>query len=317
MRKYILKRIALAIPMLIIISMLCFTLIQLAPYNAVDAMVTPRMSEQTVKLIKAKYGLDKPPYIQYFYWVKGILQGQLGYSIVTHQSIASELVARIPATIAIALPAYLCSVIIAIILGLIAGSNKDRWQDKIIDGLCSIGIAIPSFWFAMILIFLLGYKFAVFPIIGMHTIGYENSFADYMKHFIMPFVVLTVAFLPDQTRYVRSSTIGQLSEDYVMLQNAFGASKYEILFKHVVKNVVLPIITKMGMALPMLVTGAVITETIFGWPGVGPYFVTAIKGLDYPVIMAILLLSSTLVILGNLISDILYCVTDPRIKGMR
>lgn len=303
--------------MLIVISMLCFTLIQLAPYNAVDAMVTPRMSEQTVNLIKAKYGLDKPPYIQYFYWVKGILQGQLGYSIVTHQSISSELAARIPATIAVALPAYLFAVIIAIVLGLIAGSNKDRWQDKLIDGLCSIGIAIPSFWFAMILIFLLGYKFAILPILGMHTIGYESSVSDYMKHFIMPFIVLTVAFLPDQTRYVRSSTIGQLSEDYVMLQNAFGASKYEILFKHVIKNVVLPIITKMGMALPMLVTGAVITETIFGWPGVGPYFVTAIKGLDYPVIMAILLLSSTLVILGNLISDILYCVTDPRIKGMR
>ena len=155
------------------------------------------------------------------------------------------------------------------------------------------------------------------PILGMHNIGSESSGIDFLRHFIMPFAVLTFAFVPDQTRYVRSSTIGQLSQDYVMLQDAFGASRFEILFKHVLKNVVLPIITKMGMALPMLVTGAVITETVFGWPGVGPYFVTAIKGLDYPVIMAILLLSSTLVILGNLLSDILYCITDPRIKEMR
>ena len=303
--------------MIIIISMLCFTLIQLAPYNAVDALVTPRMSQVTVNLIKAKYGLDKPAYIQYFYWLSGVIHGQFGYSIVNHQSISSELAARIPATIIVALPAYICSVILAIIFGLIAGSHKDKWQDKIIDGLCSIGIAIPSFWLAMILIFIFGYKLMVLPILGMHTIGNESSSMDFLRHFIMPFTVLTLAFVPDQTRYVRSSTIGQLSQDYVMLQDAFGASRFEILFKHVLKNVVLPIITKMGIALPMLVTGAVITETVFGWPGVGPYFVTAIKGLDYPVIMSILLLSSTLVILGNLISDILYCIIDPRIKEMR
>ena len=317
LKRYILKRIVQAIPMLIIISVLCFTLIQLAPYNAVDAMVTPRMSQATVDLIKAKYGLDKPAYIQYFYWLGGIVHGQFGYSIITHQSISSELVARIPATIVVALPAYICSVILAIIFGLIAGAHKDKWQDKIIDGLCSVGIAIPSFWLAMILIFIFGYKLMLLPILGMHTIGNESSNVDFLKHFIMPFTVLTLAFVPDQTRYVRSSTIGQLSRDYVMLQDAFGASRFEILFKHVLKNVVLPIITKMGIALPMLVTGAVITETVFGWPGVGPYFLTAIKGLDYPVIMAILLLSSSLVILGNLLSDILYCLTDPRIKGMR
>lgn len=303
--------------MLIIISILCFALIQLAPYNAVDALVTPRMSQTTVNLIKAKYGLDKPAYVQYFYWIRGVIHGQFGYSIVTHQSISSELIARIPATIIVALPAYICSVILAIVFGLIAGAHKDKWQDKIIDGLCSIGIAIPSFWLAMILIFIFGYKLMALPILGMHNVGSESSSIDFLRHYIMPFTVLTLAFVPDQTRYVRSSTIGQLSQDYVMLQDAFGASRFEILFKHVLKNVVLPIITKMGMALPMLVTGAVITETVFGWPGVGPYFVTAIKGLDYPVIMAILLLSSTLVILGNLLSDILYCITDPRIKEMR
>lgn len=303
--------------MVILISMICFILIQLAPYNAVDAIITPRMSQATVNLIKAKYGLDKPAYIQYFYWAKGILGGQFGYSIVTHQSIGSELMARIPATIAVALPAYLTAMVLAIVLGLVAGSHKDKWQDKLIDGLCSLGIAVPSFWFAMILIFILGYKFNLLPILGMHNIGQESSKIDFIRHYIMPFTVLTVAFLPEQTRYVRSSTIGQLSEDYVMLQRAYGAGEYEMLFKHVLKNVVLPIITKLGMALPMLVTGAVITETVFGWPGVGPYFVTAIKGLDYPVIMAILLLSSTLVIIGNLLSDILYCVTDPRIKEMR
>ena len=132
----------------------------------------------------------------------------------------------------------------------------------------------------------------------------------------MPYFSLTLAFLPDNLRYVRSATITQYSEDYVMVQTTFGASKSEIMFKHVCKNVLLPVITKLGMALPMLVTGAIITETIFGWPGIGPYFIKAIQSMDYPIVMMILVLSSTLVILGNLLSDILYCVTDPRIKEM-
>ena len=129
-------------------------------------------------------------------------------------------------------------------------------------------------------------------------------------------MVLTIGFLPDLTRYVRGSTVSQLKEDYVIVQQSFGAKKSEILFKHVSKNVLIPLITKLGMALPMLVTGAVVTETIFSWPGIGSYFVKSIAAMDYPIIMAILLLSSTLVILGNLLSDILYCLTDPRIKSM-
>lgn len=314
MAKYILKRILTAIPMILIITILCFTLMHMAPYDAVDAMTTPKMSEETIAMIKAKYGYDRPLYEQYFRWLGGILSGNFGYSIVTHQSIVDDIIVRIPNTIKLVLPAYLTAYLLSIVLGLLAGSHKNKWLDKLIDGFSSIGIAVPSFWFAMLLIYFFGYKLNILPILGMHTIGMENSAADFLRHYIMPFLVLTFAFLPDSIRYVRSSTITQYSEDYVMVQNAFGASKNEIMFKHVCKNVLLPIITKLGMALPHLVTGAIITETIFGWPGVGPYFIKAIQGLDYPIVMVILVLSSTLVILGNLLSDILYCVTDPRIK---
>lgn len=316
MAKYIFKRILQAIPLLLIISIICFTLIKLAPYDAIDAMTTPKMSEETVNLIKAKYGFDKPAYEQYLLWLKGIVTGEFGYSIVTHESISKDLASRIPATIMLVLPAYILALILSIVLGLLAGANKNKLIDKIIDGFCSIGIAIPSFWFAMIMIFIFGYKLALLPILGMHTIGREDSTLDFLAHFIMPCFVLTIAFLPDLIRYVRSSTIGQASEGYVMVQNAFGGKKSEILFKHICKNVLLPIVTKIGMTLPMLVTGAMITETVFGWPGVGPYFVKGIQGLDYPVIMAVLIISATLVILGNLLSDILYCLIDPRIKEM-
>ncbi len=316
MAKYIIKRILAAIPMVLIITILCFGLMNLAPYDAIDAMTTPNMPQETVELIKAKYGYDQPVYVQYIRWLDGLLNGNFGYSIVTHQSISADLAVRIPNTIKLILPAYLFAYFMAIVLGLLAGSHKNKWIDKLIDGLSAVGIALPSFWVAMLLIYFLGYRLNVLPIVGMHTIGKESSIIDFLQHYIMPFTVLFFSFLPDGVRYVRSSTITQYSEDYVMVQQAFGASKAEIMFKHVCKNVLLPIITKLGMALPMLVTGAIITETIFGWPGVGPYFVKAIQGMDYPIVMVILVLSSTLVILGNLLSDILYCLTDPRIKDL-
>ncbi|MCM2531219.1 ABC transporter permease [Neobacillus pocheonensis] len=316
MLKYIFKRILQAVPLLVIISIICFALIQLAPYDAVDAMTTPNMTKKTVELIKARYGLDKPAYLQYFYWVKGILSGEWGYSIVTHESITKDLSVRIPNTILLVLPAYILALFLSIILGLFAGAKKGKLADKIIDSLSSFGIAIPSFWMAMILVFIFGYLLNIFPILGMHTIGSESSFSDLLIHMVLPCIVLTLSFMPELVRYVRSSTIGQLSEDYVMVQQAYGAASTGILFKHVLRNVLLPIITIVGMSLPMLVTGAVVTETVFGWPGIGTYFVKAIQGFDYPVVMAIMLLSSSLVIIGNLASDLLYCIVDPRIKGM-
>ncbi|MDR1549811.1 MAG: ABC transporter permease [Hungatella sp.] len=316
MAKYILRRILTAIPMVLLITILCFALMHFAPYNAIDAMTTPKMSPETIELIKAKYGYDKPLFIQYLRWLNGILNGNFGYSIVTKQSIAGDLAVRIPNTIKLVLPAYAVAYILAIILGLLAGSHKNKTADKVIDGISSIAIAVPSFWFSMLLIFVLGYKLKLLPIVGMHSVGKEASMVDFLRHFIMPFITLTFAFLPANVKFVRSSTVTQFSEDYVLVQRAFGASRGEIMYKHVCKNVLLPIITRLGMALQLLVTGAIITETVFGWPGVGPYFIKAIQGMDYPIVMIVLVLSSTLVILGNLLSDILYCITDPRIREM-
>lgn len=302
--------------MVLLITVLGFSLMHLAPYDAIDAMTNPRMSQQTIDMIKAKYGYDQPLFIQYFRWLDGLINGNFGYSIVTKQSIAADLAVRIPNTIKLILPSYLTAYLLAVILGLIAGSHKNRAADKLIDGFSSIGIAVPSFWFSMLMIFVLGYKLKLLPFVGMNSVGMEASFGDFLRHYIMPFVTLVFSFLPANIKFVRSSTLTQFSEDYVLVQQAFGASKSEIMFKHVCKNVLLPIITRLGMAFRLLVTGAIITETVFGWPGVGPYFIKAIQGLDYPIVMIVLVLSSILVILGNLLSDILYCITDPRIREM-
>ena len=314
MGKYIAKRILAAIPLLFIISLIVFSLIQLAPYDVVDSLITPNMPEEMINLLRTRYGLDQPLIIRYLNWLQNILIGDFGNSLANGSSISAELAVRIPNTIRLILPAYVTALTLAIILGMVAGANKNKLIDKIIDGFCSFGIAAPTFWVAMLLIYFFGLRLGWFPIIGMYTIGGNHDFADYLRHFVMPFTTLTLAFFPSLTRYIRMSTIVQVNEDYVMIQKAFHATKWEIFSRHVSRNILIPVVTQIGMALPMLVTGAVITESIFSWPGVGPYLMSATRAMDYPVIMALMLLSAILVILGNLLSDILYSIVDPRIR---
>ena len=314
MIRYILKRILQAVPLLLVISFIVFTLIHLAPYDAIDAQITSNMSQEEINILREQSGLNKPFLIQYVDWLGQILSGNFGHSLVTHNSVGEEILAKIPNTISLVLPAYVTALVIAIVLGLLAAANKGKWQDKLIDAVASLGIATPSFWIAMIFIYVLGYQLNLFPIIGMHTIGKEGDFGDFLSHFIMPYLTLTIVFFAELTRYVRSSALSQTNEEYVVVQQAFQATKTQIFTRHSIKNVLIPVITQVGMSLPMLVTGAIITETVFSWPGIGPYITQATRALDYPIIMAVMLLSATLVIVGNLISDILYSIVDPRIR---
>ena len=314
MIRYILKRILQAVPLLLVISFIVFTLIHLAPYDAIDAQITSNMSQEEINILREQSGLNKPFLIQYVDWLGQILSGNFGHSLVTHNSVGEEILAKIPNTISLVLPAYVTALVIAIVLGLLAAANKGKWQDKLIDAVASLGIATPSFWIAMIFIYVLGYQLNLFPIIGMHTIGKEGDFGDFLSHFIMPYLTLTIVFFAELTRYVRSSALSQTNEEYVVVQQAFQATKTQIFTRHIIKNVLIPVITQVGMSLPMLVTGAIITETVFSWPGIGPYITQATRALDYPIIMAVMLLSATLVIVGNLISDILYSIVDPRIS---
>ena len=316
MLKYLVKRLLQAVPLLLLITILCFTLIDLAPYDAIDARITDDMTPAQIAQMKEEAGLNDPLPVQYLRWLGGLLKGDLGHSLINRTNIATDLKEKIPNTIKLVLPSYATAYLLAIGLGLIAGRYKNSWLDKIINSLASIGLAVPTFFVALLFIYYFGLKLDLFPVMGMHSLG-EDSFQDFLHHFVMPYAVLVIGFLPDLTRYVRSATITQFEEDYVTVQKAFGSSSGTILLRHVSKNVLLPMITKLGMALPMLVTGAVITETVFAWPGIGVYFTTAIRNLDYPVVMAVLVLSGSLVILGNLISDILCATIDPRIRAGR
>lgn len=313
MLKYLIKRLLQAVPLLLLITILCFVLIDLAPYDAIDAKVTDKMTPEMIEQMREEAGLNDPLPIQYLRWLKNLLKGDLGQSLINRTNIATDLKEKIPNTIKLVLPSYITAFLLAIGLGLIAGRYKNTWVDRLINSLASIGLAVPTFFVALLFIYYFGLKLDMFPVMGMYSLG-EDSFEDFLHHLVMPYTVLVIGFLPDLVRYVRSSTVTQFDEDYVTVQKAFGSSAGTILLRHVSKNVLLPMITKLGMALPMLVTGAVITETVFAWPGIGVYFTNAIRSLDYPVVMAVLVLSGTLVILGNLISDILCVIIDPRIR---
>lgn len=313
MKKHIFKRVLEAIPMLLFISFISYILMNLAPGDPAQGFRTPQMSEEQVAVIRASLGLDKPVFIRYFYWLKSTLSGNLGYSLITHQPVAKEILSRLPATLGLMGASMVLSILISIPLGMYTALNKNKFVDNFVSTLSYIGISIPSFWFSMILITIFALKLRLLPSVGMRTIG-VNSFLDVLKHGILPTVVLSFPNSAVLTRYVRSATIGELQEDYIVTAMAKGLSKRGILFKHVMKNSLIPIITILGMSLPSLVSGAFITETVFGWPGMGRLGINSIFSMDYPVIMAITMMTSIMVILGNLIADLFYILVDPRIK---
>lgn len=313
MKEKVIKRLISIIPMLFFISIISFLLMQMAPGDPLQAYITPQMNPDDIERIRKSMGLDQPIIVQYFKWLINALQGNLGYSMVSHRPVIQVILERIPNTLLITLTALVISILVAIPVGLYAGYKKNSIIDNILNVVSYVGISIPSFWFAMILIYIFSVKLGLLPSVGMRTAG-VNTTIDLIKHMIMPVIVLSYYNLCVFTRYIRSSTIGQLREDYVLTQRAYGATTKEILFKHVLKNTLLPVITIFAMALPQLVTGAFITETIFGWPGMGQLGVNAIFGYDYPVVMGITMISSLMLILGNLLADILYQLVDPRIK---
>lgn len=316
MRQLIAKRLIQTIPLLFFVSVVCFALIKMAPGDPVLSFVTPNMHKEDIERVRANLGLDKPAHVQYWLWLKELLKGNLGYSLVNHQPVAKLILERLPATAGLMGSAILLAVILAIPLGLIAGAFHNKWVDRIITFMSYIGISVPVFWLAILVIYLFAVKLDWLPSMGMRTIG-VNSAADVIRHGILPVSVLAFSFLSSYVRYVRSSTIGQLREDYVQIQYAYGSIRRVVLFRHVLKHVLLPIITLLGMSLADLVTGAIVTETVFSWPGIGSLGVTAIRGMDYPIIMGITLFSALLLIIGNLLADVLYGYADPRIHTMR
>ena len=281
--KKIVNRLIQCILTLFIVSVLCFSLTKAAPGDPVLTYVEPNMSEEYIQNLRESLGLTKPLYEQYFLWLGRILHGNFGNSLMNNRPVLTQMLERLPATVILMGTSMLLGFLIAIVLGLYSGKNKNGVLDKITSMFCYVGISIPTFWFGIMLIYLLSVHLHILPSIGMHSDG-NRSFGDLILHMVMPCAVLTFANASQYIRYLRSSTITEMSSDYVMVQRAYGMKESGILFRHVLKNAMLPVVTMMALQVSSMLSGAVLTESVFGVPGIGRLAVNAIETRDMPLL---------------------------------
>ena len=317
MKVFIIKRFLQLIPVIFLVSILSYLIIQAAPGDPIDNYSKPGMSQEQLEAIREEYGLDGNIAEQYLNWLGHVLKGDLGDSIKQNRPVIQLIGERLPATLLLMGMALLISLVLSIPLGLWAGLKKNKLADNVIGFFSYLGISIPPFWLGMIAIIIFSLKLQLFPSGGMRTVNVYSA-GDVLWHMVLPAVVLSLNNTAVFTRYIRSNTISQMEEDYVLTALAKGTNKRTVLFRHVLKNCLLPIITLAGINIAGLVCGSFVIETVYSWPGIGRLAMDAVNSRDYPVIMGFTMFSCIILLLGNFIADILYAVADPRIRqGMR
>lgn len=313
MGKYILKRILIAIPVLIGITIIDYAIMCLVG-SPLEMLQGPRISEAAVEAKKIALGLDQPFYVQYAVWVRELLGGNMGYSISSYQPVSEMIGSHLGPTLLLMGVSLLVSLLIAVPAGIYSAVRQYSKGDYAVVTFSFLGSSIPSFFMALLLIYLFTVKLGWLPSSGMITLGTEGGFADVLKHMIMPVIVLAFSLAGSNIRYIRSSVLEILQQDYLRTAKAKGIGYRNVIGKHAMRNALISIITVVGMQVPMLFGGAVIVEQIFSWPGLGLMTMSAITSRDYPVIMGVCLLSAIVVLVTNIVTDVLYALADPTIQ---
>lgn len=313
MGKYILKRILIAIPVLIGITLIDYAIMCLAG-SPLEMLKGPRISDAALQAKEIAAGLDKPLIVQYFVWLFQLLQGNLGYSMKSYEPVSAMIGSHIGPTLLLMGASLALSLLIAVPAGIYSAVKQYSKGDYAVVTASFIGSSIPSFFLALIMIYIFTVKLGILPSGGMNTLGMDGSVADTIRHMVLPVTVLAVSLAGSNIRYIRSSFLEILQQDYLRTARAKGIGYKRVIWKHAMRNALLPIVTVIGMQIPMLFGGAVIIEQVFSWPGLGLMTMTAIMGRDYPVIMGVCLLSAVVVLVSNLITDILYALVDPTIQ---
>ncbi|ASB90122.1 ABC transporter permease [Bacillus sonorensis] len=312
---YIIRRTLMSIPILLGITILSFAIMKAAPGDPMALMMDPTISAADREKFIEKYGLNEPEHIQYLKWLGNMIQGDFGTSIIRKGMPVSELImARLPNTLLLMLVSTILALLISIPFGVLSARRPYSKLDYGITFTSFIGLAVPNFWLGLILIMFLAVNLGWFPTGGVMTINSDFSLWDRVHHLILPAFVLAAADMAGLTRYTRSSMLDVLRQDYMRTARAKGFKENRVVYKHGLRNGLLPVITIFGLMIPSFIGGAVVTEQIFSWPGLGKLFVDSAFQRDYPVIMAMTVISAALVVIGNLIADILYAVVDPRIE---
>lgn len=313
MSKYILKRILIAIPVLIGITIIDYAIMCLAG-SPLEMLQGPRVSEAAVEAKAIALGLDKPFYVQYFVWLSQLLQGNLGYSIKSSQAVSAMIGSHLGPTLLLMGTALIVGLLIAIPAGIYSAVHQYSAGDYAAVTFSFFGSSIPSFFLSLLLIYVFTVKLNLLPSSGMTTLGTDGGFADVAKHMVMPVLVLAVSIAGRNIRYIRSAVLEILQQDYLRTARAKGIGRFLVINKHALRNALVPIVTVIGMEIPVLFGGAVIVEQVFSWPGLGLMTMSAITARDYPVIMGVCLLSAIVVLAANLVTDILYALVDPTIQ---
>lgn len=321
MPRFLVRRLIQMIPLLLFISLLSFLIAELSPGDPVMMYIRPDKKPPTAEQleeIRHKLGYDRPVYLRYFSWLRNIAVGNWGYSLRTHALVTNEIGARLPNTLLLGGASLLLTILISIPIGLLSAVKRYTLIDYFATFGAFLGISIPIFWFAMILIEIFSNTLHILPSVGMSTPGQDlqgyAKFWDIAKHLILPSIALSVTSIGFWSRYQRATLLEVLNQDYIRTARAKGVKERFVIWRHAFRNSLIPMVTLAGLSLPDLVNGAYITESVFGWPGMGRLGIQAIVQRDYPLVMGVTMLSALLVVVGNLTADVLYAVVDPRIK---
>ena len=317
MIKYIIARLLQTIPILVGITIISFVIIHLAPGTPIGLTLNPKASPKIIEQMKKNYDLDKPLLVQYGLWLKKLFTGKL-YSFKDGKPVLKKIAERLPATLLLNLVAMLIIFSLAIPLGVFSAVRRYSLLDNLGTFGAYLGISIPSFWLAYLLI--LGMvKLFGYPVLGMRSFAIGDLTVvefvlDRWWHLMLPSVILAIGGIAVISRYTRSSMLEVIRQDYIRTARAKGLAQDDVYYRHALRNALLPIVTIFGFLIPGLISGSVIIETVFAWPGIGRLAYQAVLARDYSVVMTILTISSSLTLLGNLAADILYAIVDPRIR---
>lgn len=315
MGRYVARRLIQAIPLLLGISVVAFAILKLTPGGPLAAYeANPSVTAEDMQRLEHALGLDQPVPVQYASWLGHFLTGDWGYSFATSQPVLTMIGARLPNTLWLMSTVYVVTLLIALPIGVMTAVKQYSWFDHIATGLTFAAFSMPTFWLGLLLIITFGLTFRLLPLGGMLAPGAPFTFADLARHLVLPVLTISLVQVGVYVRFLRASMLETTSQDYMRTARSKGLRERQVISRHALKNAAIPFVTVAALDLPELFGGALVTEQIFGWPGMGRLFFDSALRYDYPVLMGILAIGATFVVLANLLADVLYGYLDPRIR---